>query len=205
MAATSTRPSADHVERAAAAYTRAFMDDPVSLWISPDETQRGRVLPPYFRMAMRYALRYGGQVDLSDDAPRGVGTWLAPAHPVVTTVGMLRSGLWPLLWQLPPSAVGRFLAFGHTLETLHRQDVQRPHCYLWLLGVDPPCQGKGVGGAILRPRLREADQRGLACYLETTRESNVSLYLRFGFRVHKEGRFGRDGPRYWTMLREPET
>ena len=81
--------------------------------------------------------------------------------------------------------------------------MPQPHWYLWLLAVDPPEQGKGVGGELLRRTLREADDSALPCYLETARESNVSLYRRFGFRVLYESRLGGDGPVFWTMLREP--
>ena len=28
-------------------------------------------------------------------------------------------------------------------------------------------------------------------------------HLRFGFRILRDERMGRDGPRFWTLLREP--
>lgn len=77
------------------------------------------------------------------------------------------------------------------------------HWYLWLLAVDPPFQGKGLGGELLGPALRAADRARLPCYLETARERNVSFYIRFGFRILRDERMGRDGPQFWTMLRAP--
>lgn len=67
---TPQRLSDPQIEAAAAVYTHAFMDDPISVWIAPDPARRERGLPLYFRMAMQYALRFGGQVHRSDDAPR---------------------------------------------------------------------------------------------------------------------------------------
>ncbi len=200
---TTTLLSVAQLDAATAAYARAFMDDPFSVWITPDPVRRERDLPPFFRMAMRYAMRYGGRVEVSDDQPRAVATWLAPAHPLPTNLGMLRTGLLGLLWSGGWSGAGRFFTFGETLEGLHARDVKQPHWYLWLLAVDPPFQGKGLGGALLRPRLQAADRDRLPCYLETGKESNVALYQRFGFEVLREGRLGTDGPPFWTLLREP--
>jgi hypothetical protein len=43
----------------------------------------------------------------------------------------------------------------------------------------------------------------LPCYLETALERNVAFYLRFGFRILRDERMGREGPRFWTLLRAP--
>ena len=190
------------IDAAAAVYGRAFMDDPIAVWITPDEARRARGLPIMFGACMRYAQRFGGRVELSDAAPRGVATWLEPGRSPPATLGLLRTGLAGVLLRLG-SGMGRFFTFVDTFDDLHRRDVTQPHWYLWLLAVDPPEQGKGVGGELLRRTLREADESALPCYLETARESNVSLYRRFGFRVLRESRLGRDGPVFWTMLREP--
>jgi ribosomal protein S18 acetylase RimI-like enzyme len=194
---------AHQLDAAAAAYTRAFMDDPFSVWVTPDPMQREHDLPLFFRMAMRFAMRYGGRVEVGDEQPRAVATWLAPAHPLPTNLGLLRTGLLGMLWAGGWSGARRFFEFGDALEGLHARDVRQPHWYLWLLAVDPPFQRKGLGGALLRPRLQAADRDGLPCYLETAKESNVSLYQRFGFEVLRERTLGTDGPRFWTMLRAP--
>jgi GNAT superfamily N-acetyltransferase len=114
---------------------------------------------------------------------------------------MLRTGLLRLLWSGGLSDARRLLTLGDTFDRLHKQDMRQAHWYLWLLAVDPPFQGKGLGGELLGPMLHEADRAALSCYLETARERNVSFYLRFGFRILREERMGRDGPRFWTMLR----
>jgi GNAT superfamily N-acetyltransferase len=195
--------SVERLDAAAAAYTRAFMDDPFSVWVTPDPVRREHDLPLFFQMAMRYAMRYGGPVEVIDEQPRAIATWLAPTHPLPSNLGMLRTGLLGLLWAGGWSGAGRFFTFGEQLEGLHARDVTQPHWYLWLLAVDPPFQGKGLGGALLSPRLQAADRDGLPCYLETAKESNVSLYQRFGFEVLRDRQLGKDGPRFWTMLRAP--
>jgi GNAT superfamily N-acetyltransferase len=191
------------LETAAGVYTRAFMDDPISVWIAPDLAQRERGLRLYFRMAMKYAMRFGGQVHRSDERPRAVATWLEPGHAPASTMGLVRTGFLGLLWAGGWAGAGRLMTFGNTIERLHLRDVPQAHRYLWLLAVDPPFQGKGIGGEFLRPMLQDADRGGLPCYLETARERNVSFYIRFGFRVLRDDKLGKDGPRFWTMLRTP--
>ena len=195
--------SEQQLAAAAAVYTRAFMDDPISIWVAPDPAKRARGLPLYFRMAMKYSLRFGGRVHRSDESPRAIATWLAPGRSPPSTLGMLRTGMLRLLWASGPSDARRLLAFGDTVERLHKQDVTQVHWYLWLLAVDPPFQGKGIGGELLRPTLQQVDRAGQHCYLETARERNVSFYLRFGFRILRDEKLGQDGPRFWTLLRAP--
>ena len=71
-----------------------------------------------------------------------------------------------------------------------------------MLGTDPPAQGRGLGSAVLRPGLELCDREGLPAYLESSKESNVGFYARFGFRVTEEVRMPGDGPSVWLMWRD---
>ncbi len=55
----------------------------------------------------------------------------------------------------------------------------------------------------MQPVLERADRDRLPCYLETTKEINVSFYKKHGFEVVVEDDLPRGGPRFWTMKREP--
>jgi len=182
---------------------RAFMDDPIAVWVAPPEQQRERALRAYFRMALRYSINAGGRVDSGGNDLQSAAIWLSPGRTIAGTVGLVRAGLLPLLWSLGVSGTRRFFTFANTTEKLHKEDVKGPHWYLWVLGVDPPYQGKGVGGETMQPVLREADVGGLSCYLETAKERNLAFYRKHGFEVVKEQTLGMDGPIFWTMLREP--
>ena len=65
-------------------------------------------------------------------------------------------------------------------------------------------QGKGVGGALMRPVLEHCDAEGIPCYLESSKERNLPFYRRHGFEVVEEVRLPDDGPLLWTMWREPK-
>ncbi len=100
-------------------------------------------------------------------------------------------------------AFGRFMAAVSHLDELHHRDVQPDHWYLFILGVDPPRQGQGVGGALIQPILARADEAGRRCYLETMKTRNVPFYQKHGFDVVVEADISGGGPHYWTMRRDP--
>ncbi|HEX2590990.1 MAG TPA: GNAT family N-acetyltransferase [Rhizomicrobium sp.] len=76
-----------------------------------------------------------------------------------------------------------------------------PHWYLWLLGVDPRCQGKGHGSALLKHMLARIDAEHATAYLESSTPKNIPLYERHGFEVI--GRIQiRDLPPITPMLRK---
>jgi GNAT superfamily N-acetyltransferase len=58
--------------------------------------------------------------------------------------------------------------------------------YLWLLGVDPDHQGKGLSSQLLDPQLTAADEAQLPTYLETTNPANLKIYARRGFEIYDE-------------------
>ncbi|HEY1710334.1 MAG TPA: GNAT family N-acetyltransferase [Rhizomicrobium sp.] len=58
---------------------------------------------------------------------------------------------------------------------------KEPHWYLWMIGVDPRCQGKGYGSALLKHMLERCDREHAVAYLESSSPKNVPLYERHGF------------------------
>jgi hypothetical protein len=58
---------------------------------------------------------------------------------------------------------------------------------------------------VLGPVLARADEEGVGCYLESSKESNVPFYRRHGFEVTAEHDIaGGKGPRTWLMWRDPQ-
>jgi len=77
----------------------------------------------------------------------------------------------------------RYLVYEREIEPYH---ITEPHAYLFILGVEPELQGRGIGSALLRAFCDRADSDGLPCYLETDKASSVRLYERHGFEVMRE-------------------
>lgn len=76
-----------------------------------------------------------------------------------------------------------------------------PAWFLATVGVRPGKQGQGLGAAVIRPGLAEADRAGHGAYLETSLPGNVRLYERLGFRADVALDLPHGGPRTWAMTR----
>ena len=115
---------------------------------------------------------------------------------------LFRAGLalTPLKFGL--SAMGRFLAANH-VEKLRAQLAPEPHWYLWVIGVEPERQGRGLGSSLVEPMIAQADADGLPCYLETHKERNIAFYEKHGYNVVHSGNVPGGGPAYWCLKREP--
>jgi GNAT superfamily N-acetyltransferase len=106
--------------------------------------------------------------------------------------------------KMGPEAFQRLMVMKSHFDDLRQRDAAEPHWYLWVLGVDPPRQGQGVGSALLQPVLARADGEGLPCYLETQKERNVPFYQKHGFEVVVEDDLPDGGLHSWTMKRPPK-
>jgi ribosomal protein S18 acetylase RimI-like enzyme len=179
---------------------RAFHDDPVMAWIFPDEAMRRRRLPPFFASAIRGNMRQGNtEVMATGERVLGSAIWLAP--------GTWRPPVRRQLLALPSAILrlrSRLAVASTTYGALLAVHPERPHWYLSGIGTDPPVQGTGIGGALMRSRLARCDAARQPAYLESSKESNVPFYERHGFRVTRELTVPGGGPTFWLMWREPQ-
>jgi ribosomal protein S18 acetylase RimI-like enzyme len=189
-----------------AALVRAFDDDPAMTWIFPDDQMRRRRLPGFFAATLRgTSLRHEGTEVAVRRGPAGDGQVLGAA--IWLPPGTWRPSLWRQLASLPGVALrlrSRLGAAGAFYGALVRLHPDRPHWYLSGIGTDPPAQGTGVGGDLMRSRLVRCDAARLPAYLESSKERNVPFYERHGFRVTGELTIPGGGPTLWLMWREPQ-
>lgn len=189
-------------EQAAQVLTAAFQDDFMYRRIFGSAEQCQGALRSIWGGVLDYCLAFGEVY--TTPAMEGVIGWLGPGETDVTLWRLLRSGrsLLGAVLRMPPRQLYRFLAVMKRVDALHGRTMKQPHWYLWLLGVAPAHQGRGIGSSLLRPLLARADETGLPCYLETQTEGNVAFYRRRGFAVLREMPLPY-GIKIWTMLREP--
>jgi ribosomal protein S18 acetylase RimI-like enzyme len=88
-------------------------------------------------------------------------------------------------------------------EERHHTHAPGRHWYLWVIGVDPDQQGRGVAGQLMAPVFEKADRDQLPCYLETHKPTNVAVYERYGFRVASETPVPGHPTTVFAMLRSP--
>jgi GNAT superfamily N-acetyltransferase len=191
----------EQIPESGAVLGRAFDDDPLMMWILSDDARRRRVLPWFLGAAARYGDKYG-EVYTTTGAVAGNAIWLPPGDVKVPMSRMLSTGMLWAPFKFGLGSFRRFLKVMDVFEHLHARDMPERHWYLMVLGVDPPRQGQGVGGALIAPILSRADADGMPCYLETQKTRNVPFYQKHGFDVIVEDDIP-DGPHYWTMKRLP--
>jgi ribosomal protein S18 acetylase RimI-like enzyme len=192
------RATAADVDAMAEQLARTFFDDPVISHIFHNAGRREAGLRSYFRTQMRADyLPFGGCY--TTEGHRGSAIWGPAGKPLLTGVaGILTMA--PVLPYVATNLVTT-LRILNLVEAMHPHE---PHWYLATLGTAVDEQGKGIGGALLRPVLEHCDREGLPCYLESSKERNLSFYGRHGFSVVKEVQLPADGPPIWTMWREPQ-
>ena len=185
----------DELPTIGAVLSRAFYDDPVMSHFFPGDELRAKRLPPLFRRdATR--VRRTGEVWCSAGV-EAAALWSAPGQWKVRGFDVVREAPTALLFGRRLPQAFRFL---QEMEKVHARE---PHWYLGVLGTDPLQQGKGFGSAVMAPVLKRCDESGVAAYLESSKESNVSFYERHGFRVTSELTV-KGGPTLWLMWRDPQ-
>jgi GNAT superfamily N-acetyltransferase len=91
------------------------------------------------------------------------------------------------------------------LDMMEKKHPKSPsHYYLLAIGVDPPLQGQGIGTQMATPILERCDREGVPAYLESSKEQNVPLYERWGFKVVEQLDLPKGGPTAWRMWRDPQ-
>ncbi len=185
------RPAeADDREAVAQLIGDAFMDDPVSCWVFPDERRRREIHPPFFAVFLDLALRHGW-VDVTDDHS-AAALWL------------------PVPGEEPQEDVAERLAevagderggiVGQLTDAVHPAE---PHYYLPIIGVHPSRQGTGLGRALLTHVTDRCDREGMPAYLEASNTRSKALYERLGFVFTGTTVDLPGGPSMWPMWREP--
>ena len=189
-----------HLDTASRVLARAFRDDPIAHYLFPNDSRRSRLLPWYLGSALRYCSNYG-EVYATEDLD-GVAAWLPPGKTKVSNYWhMLRSGMLLAPLKVGPSAFSRLMSLTAYMDAAHERWAPQKHWYLFVLGVEPSSQGRGIGGALMKPVLARADADGIPCYLETQYGRNSSFYGKYGFEVVEEGVVPNGGPRIRAMVR----
>ncbi len=158
---------------------RAFLDDPLTCFLLPDESRRPAKMPRLFKLMFKLGLPYGAcDVTGGYEAAalwRPPGQWNIPFHQYITNGR-------EFLGVFGASALRVMSA----MDTIEKRHPKEPHYYLQAIGTDPARQGKGFGGIAMRRHLAVADAKGLPAYLESSKEKNIPIYQSFGFEVTGE-------------------
>jgi GNAT superfamily N-acetyltransferase len=189
--------TAADIDRLSLTLAKAFEDDPVKLFLVGSKRLPVERVVPFFRVMATLQLAHGHVYTTDDHSAAALwsppGEWKIPFTSVARhSVTFLKLYGW------------RFIPNLMVLADMEKHHPQAPHYYLEILGTDPVQQGRGLGTALMQPMLERADREGVGMYLESSKESNVPYYARFGFTVTSELKHRRNGPTMWLMWRDPQ-
>ncbi len=189
-------------EQASLVLAKAFGNDPLYRLIFPDDIERTLLLRRLFGAVIGYSLKYGRVHSTSSVA--GVACWLPPGNTDVTFWRMMRTGLafQRTTLRIPSEDRRELVQALAYIHDIHQRQIGESHWYLWALGVEPGRQRQGVGGALIKPILAEADRDGRPCYLETKSVESVAFYQKWGFEQKSLKEIPGLNISVWSMIRE---
>jgi len=172
----------------AALLGRAFYHDPLLRWIFPKDEIRSKGIDRHFSRLLKPRIGRGVVTTINS---KSVAVWTPPNPPVQS-----------LLERYSESFHMR-RAHGQIRNCFQRMAERHPpfpHWYLLALATDDTCRGQGLAGLLLEDMFRRCDRDSQKVVLETSTESNLAYYKKFGFVVTDELLIG-DGVKSWLMCR----
>ncbi len=177
---------------------QAYRDDPLFSWMYPKISTRNN-LKFMFKMGLSHDFRHG--FVYAGENLEGFSAWVPYEKAVMSTVDMLKSGLFSFLLARG-KALKHILVYNEFVEDRHRYHANFPHWFLHNLAVAPNQQNKGIASTLLAQSLARVDEQHLPSYLETQTEKNVALYKRFGFTVLEATKVPGTEFNFWLMFRD---
>jgi len=196
----SLKPTKKQIKKMGEILSLAFKDGPVYVYSIPDKEEREKKLHLLFEVFIKYAIKYGTIYATSENL-EGVILSLDSSSGPMSMWRMLRCGGWKLPFKLGFKFLKRIGVIDEITDAKREQLAPNPHSYLLIIGVLPSEQGKGHGGNLLRYYLKDVDDKGFPCYLETAKEGNLSLYEHFGFKIIEDSKFPGKNVTMWYLLR----
>jgi hypothetical protein len=117
--------SARQVKAAGEMLGRAFFDNPMSVYLLPDEAKRLRPLSWMFGRSTRYGHLYG-EVYTTTERMDGVAVWLPPESPPMSRETAGRAGMAELPQKMGPEAFQRLMVMKSHFDELRQRDAPEP-------------------------------------------------------------------------------
>lgn len=159
--------------------TQSFVDNPSANWVLKDDNKKLGRLRELCRYSILTAMDRDGAY-ISEDKlgvalcyqknikKEGIKDWLRQIRLVVKSMGLKKA-----------------------IEAMKRESTinkQRPNdgnfLYFWFLGVLPNKRGLGSAISLKNEIMKEAQEKGLDIYLETSVPQNKRVYERYGFKTY---------------------
>ena len=197
------RLSDRHVDEASEVFTEVFMDYPLFSYMVEDPLVRPRVYPILFRLMVKHAIKFG-EAYASSENLEGLALWLPSERSDISLWSNLNNGVIDLLLKAGIKIAYRSMVFTEFASKLHHDAIDRPHIYLFLIGVKKKHRGIGYAGMLMKPMMEYADSEGLPIFLETHDAANMVVYRHYRFETVGHKKVPGSEVDHWIMIRNPQ-
>ena len=189
------------LDRLAAVAADAYRDYPLHNWFT-----KGKYDAKASELIMQISLKTMTEdavIYADSEEINGFAVWLPFGFTGSKTLPFLMNGGLSLILHSGLGIIGRLLTYETYAMNLKKEFTENYDWYLYNLSVKSSAQGKGIAGRLMRPMLQFCDDERMVAYLETNKESNVSMYRHYGFDLMKEELIPKSTVTHYAMVRKP--
>ena len=179
----------------------AYRDYPLHSWFlggKYDEYLSEKIMEITLRTMSDDAVIYADSEELN-----GFAVWLPLGYEGTKVLLFITNGGLKFILRSGFGIIGRLVTYETYAMNLKKEFTGNVDWYLYNLSVKKSAQGKGIASKLLRPMLEFCDKENIVTYLETNKESNVSLYEHFGFELSKKELIPKSPVMHYAMVRQP--
>ena len=180
----------------------AYRDYPLHNWLT-----KGKYDAVASKLIMQISLKTMTEdavIYADSEEINGFAVWLPFGFEGSKTMPFLMNGGLKLIFHSGLGIIGRLLTYENYAMNLKKQFTDNYDWYLYNLSIRKDAQGKGIASKLMRPMLQFCDDERMVAYLETNKESNVSLYKHYGFDLMKEELIPKSPVMHYAMVRHPK-
>ena len=180
----------------------AYQDYPLHNWFTKgkyDATASKLIMQISLKTMTEDAVIYADSPDIN-----GFAVWLPFGFTGSKTLPFLANGGLKLIFHSGLGIIGRLLTYENYAMNLKKEFTDNYDWYLYNLSIKKDAQGKGIASKLMKPMLNFCDNEKMVAYLETNKESNVSLYKHYGFDLKKQEVIPKSPVTHYAMVRYPQ-
>ena len=190
------------LDRLAEVAADAYCDYPLHNWFTNgkyDKKASKLIMQISLKTMTEDAIIYADSEEMN-----GFAVWLPFGFTGSKTLPFLFNGGLKLIFHSGLGIIGRLLTYETYAMNLKKEFTDNYDWYLYNLSIKKDAQGKGIASKLMRPMLGFCDDEKMVAYLETNKESNVSLYKHYGFDLKKEEIIPKTSVTHYAMVRYPK-
>lgn len=189
------------IDRLAKVAADAYKDYPLHTWFCNgeyDEKASYLVMKISLKTMLKDAVIYADSEEIN-----GFAVWLPLNFTGTKTLPFIFNGGLKLIFHCGFKIIDKLQTYEEFAMNLKAKSTNNYDWYLYNLSIKKSAQGKGIASKLLKPMLEFCDNEQMVCYLETNKESNVSLYNHYNFDLLETLEVPKSKVNHYVMVRKP--